>query len=176
MWKWCGDHTGLIMNHTAYLTPQESMLQISNQSVKPFNLEIGEHSDIESQDFYIDFNKLSPCFFLSSYTISHIIHVNGQLEMIFCQPLLLYHTVRGQVFESYMKKTVFLLLFFSKYLKNGWNYSRKKIVRNHDISVYKKALISGHRKNYIFRHNNCFVKISVSLLVSLCVTNFLWTS
>ena len=41
----------------------------------------------------------------------------------------------------------------------------KKIGRNHDISVYKKALISEHRKNYIFR-DNCFVKMSVSLLVS----------
>ena len=37
--------------------------------------------------------------------------------------------------------------------------------RNHGISVYKKALISEHRKNYIFLDNNCFVKMSVSLLV-----------
>ena len=41
----------------------------------------------------------------------------------------------------------------------------KKIGRNHGISVYKKALIIEHRKNYIFRDNNCFVKMSVSLLV-----------
>ena len=35
--------------HTAYLTPQESMLQISSQSATPFDLEVGEHRDIESQ-------------------------------------------------------------------------------------------------------------------------------
>ena len=44
----------------------------------------------------------------------------------------------------------------------------KKIGRNHGISIYKNVLISDHRKNYIFRDNNCFVKMSVSLLVSLC--------
>ena len=43
----------------------------------------------------------------------------------------------------------------------------KKIGQNHDISVYKKPL-----KNYIFRDNNCFVKMSVSQLVRLYVTNF----
>ena len=42
------------MNPTTYLTPQESMFQISNQSVEPFNLEIGEHRDIESHNYYID--------------------------------------------------------------------------------------------------------------------------
>ena len=42
------------MNHTAFLTHQESLFQISTQSVKPFNLEIGEHRDIESQNYYID--------------------------------------------------------------------------------------------------------------------------
>ena len=49
-------HLGLkvFMNPTGYLTPQESMFQISNQSVKPFNLEIGEHRDIESHNYYID--------------------------------------------------------------------------------------------------------------------------
>ena len=50
--------------------------------------------------------------------------------------------------------------------------SIKKIGRNHGISVYKKALISEHRKNYIFRDNNCFAKMSVGLLVSTYVTNF----
>ena len=42
------------MNHTGYLTSQESMFQISNQLVRPFNLEVGEHRDIESQKYYID--------------------------------------------------------------------------------------------------------------------------
>ena len=36
-----------------------------------------------------------------------------------------------------------------------------KIRRNHGISVYKKALIREHRKDSIFRDNNCFVKMSV---------------
>ena len=48
----------------------------------------------------------------------------------------------------------------------------KKPGRNHGISVYKNGLISSHRKKYIFRDNNCFVKMSVSLLVSQYVTNF----
>ena len=37
------------MNHTVYLTPQESMFQILTQSVMPYNLEVVEHRDIESQ-------------------------------------------------------------------------------------------------------------------------------
>ena len=40
------------------------------------------------------------------------------------------------------------------------------LVKKIGISVYKKDLISEHRKNYIFR-DNCFVQMSVSLLVSL---------
>ena len=32
-------------------------------------------------------------------------------------------------------------------------------------SLYTKALISEHRKNYIFRDNKCFVKMFVSTLV-----------
>ena len=43
------------MNYTAYLTPQEYMFQIPNQSVKPFNLEVDEHRDIESSIYYIDY-------------------------------------------------------------------------------------------------------------------------
>ena len=43
------------MNHTDYLTLEESMFQISSQSVKPFNLEIGEHRDIESQNYDIEY-------------------------------------------------------------------------------------------------------------------------
>ena len=38
------------MYHIAYLIPLEYMFPISKQSVKPFNLEIGEHRDIESQN------------------------------------------------------------------------------------------------------------------------------
>ena len=54
-WTYPSDTKGSIfMNHIDYLTPQASMFQISSQSVKPFNLEIGEHRDIESRN-YIDF-------------------------------------------------------------------------------------------------------------------------
>ena len=42
------------MNPTAYLTPQESMFQIASQSVNPVNPEVGEHREIESQNYYVD--------------------------------------------------------------------------------------------------------------------------
>ena len=55
--------------------------------------------------------------------------------------------------------------FFPSFLRNISKKAEtiliKKIGRKHGISVYKKAL-SEHRKNYIFRDNNCFVKMSVS--------------
>ena len=41
------------MNDSAYLIPQEARFQISRQTVKPFNLEVGEHRDIESQNYLI---------------------------------------------------------------------------------------------------------------------------
>ena len=64
-------------------------------------------------------------------------------------------------------------LFFNKYdtfliRKTAETILIKKIGRNYGISLYKKALISEHRKNYIFRDNNCVVKVSVSMYV----TNF----
>ena len=62
----------------------------------------------------------------------------------------------------------FFLLLFRNISKTAETILIKKIGRNHRISVYKKALISEHRKNDIFRDNNCFVKMSVSLYV----TNF----
>ena len=46
------------MNHTAYLTPHESRFQIPSQLVKPFNLEVGEHRDIESQHYYTEGKNL----------------------------------------------------------------------------------------------------------------------
>ena len=64
------------------------------------------------------------------------------------------------------EKSVFFPYFFRNISKTVETMLIKKIGRNHDISVYKKAPISEHRKNYIFRDNNCFVKMSVSLLVS----------
>ena len=65
-----------------------------------------------------------------------------------------------------MKKVGFLLLFFFQNIsKTAETILIEKIGRNHGISVHKKALISEHRKNDIFRDINCFVKMSVSLLV-----------
>ena len=70
------------------------------------------------------------------------------------------------------EKSLFFASFFRNISKTAETILIKKIGRNHSISVYKKALISENRKNYIFRDNNCFVKMSVSLLVSLYDTNF----
>ena len=64
-----------------------------------------------------------------------------------------------------MKKVFFFTSFFLNISKTAETILTKKIGQNHAISVYKKALISEDRKNYIFRDNNCFVKMSVSLLV-----------
>ena len=63
--------------------------------------------------------------------------------------ILFYFTIQCMVkyCNRAWKKCFFFCFFFSKYLK--------------------KALISEHRKNYIFRDNKCFVKMSVSLLVCL---------
>ena len=63
------------------------------------------------------------------------------------------------------EKRFFLLLFFQNISKTAATTLIKKIGQNHGISVYKKVLISEHRKNYIFRDNSCFAKMSVSLLV-----------
>ena len=69
-------------------------------------------------------------------------------------------------------KKCFFPSFFQNISKTAENILIKNIGQNHGISVYKKALISEHRKNYIFRDNNCFVKMSVSLLVNTYITNF----
>ena len=64
------------------------------------------------------------------------------------------------------KKEVFFASFFRNISKTAETILIKKFGRNHGISIYKKALISEHRKNYIFLDNNCFVKMSVSRLDS----------
>ena len=66
------------------------------------------------------------------------------------------------------EKSDFFASFFRNISKTAETILIEKIGRNNGIAVYKKALISEHRKNFIFRDNNCFVKMSVSL----CVTNF----
>ena len=50
-----------------------------------------------------------------------------------------------------MKVVIFFLL--QNISKTAETILLKKIVQNHGISVYKKALKSEHRKNYIFRDN-----------------------
>ena len=52
----------------------------------------------------------------------------------------------------------------------------KKIGRKHRISVYKKALIGEHRKNYICRGINYLVKMAVSTLPNFCGRTSLKTS
>ena len=61
------------------------------------------------------------------------------------------------------KSVFFCFFFFRNISKTAETILIKKL--GEIIPVYKKALI----KNYIFRDNNCFVKMSVSLLVSLYV-------
>ena len=63
------------------------------------------------------------------------------------------------------EKSGFFPSFFRNISKKAETILIKKIGRSHGTSVYKKAIISEHRKNNIFRDNNCFVKMSVSLLV-----------
>ena len=55
------------MNHTGFLTLHEYMFQISNQSVKPFSLEIGEQRDIEDQNDYHDNYILILFIYLRNY-------------------------------------------------------------------------------------------------------------
>ena len=81
----------------------------------------------------------------------------------------LYHTGYG---FKYCNRARFFASFFRNISKTAETILIKQIGRNHSTSVYKKALVSEHRKNYIFRDNNCFVKMSVSRLVSTNVTNF----
>ena len=85
---------------------------------------------------------------------------------------LLYHRVWSSIVIEH-EKSVFLLLFFRNISKTAETVLIKKIGRSYDISVYKKAQISEHRKNDIFWTITVFSKC---LLVSLCVTKFLWTS
>ena len=55
-------------------------------------------------------------------------------------------------------KKVFFASFFRNISKTAKTFFDKKNEQNHGVFVYKKALVSEYRKNYI----NCFVKMSVS--------------
>ena len=57
----------------------------------------------------------------------------------------------------------FWLRFFEIFQKRQTIFIKKKIEQNHDVLVYKKDLVTKHRKSYIFRDINCFVKMSVSM-------------
>ena len=69
--------------------------------------------------------------------------------------------------KYWMKKSVIFASFFRNISKTAEKVLINKIEQNHTVLVYKKALMSEHRKNYIFRDISYFVKMSVSLLVSM---------
>ena len=73
-----------------------------------------------------------------------------------------------------MKKVLFFLLRFFEIFQNCLKvlYFDKKIEQNHGVLVYKKALKSEHRKHYILRDINYFVKMSVSTFVSGLVLRY----
>ena len=52
------------------------------------------------------------------------------------------------------EKRGYFASFFRNISKTAETILIKKIGRNYGVMVYKKALISKHRKNYIFRDNN----------------------
>ena len=77
-----------------------------------------------------------------------------------------YFTAQGMVkYCNLAWKKWFFASFFSKYLKNGWNYFDLKNWTKPLPFGLQKALISKHRKNNIFRDINYFLKMSVSTLV-----------
>ena len=66
------------------------------------------------------------------------------------------------------EKSVFFASFFRNISKTTETILIKIIGQSHGIPVYKKALISEHRKIYIFQNNNYFVEMSVSTLPNVC--------
>ena len=65
-----------------------------------------------------------------------------------------------------MKKWIFFASFFRNISKTAEIILLKKIGINHGVLLYKKALMNEHRKDYILRNINDFVKMSVSTLVN----------
>ena len=88
-------------------------------------------------------------------------------SLIFTLP----YRVCSSIVIVHEKSVFFFALIFRNISKTVETILIKKIGRNHGILVYKKTLISEHRKNYNLQVINDFVKMSVSL----CVTKFLWT-
>ena len=101
------------------------------------------------------YTKLCDKFQFISYNRSIVLPVQIKFLLILC---IFYFIIQSMVkyYNGTLKKCCFFTSFFSKYLKSGWDYfdKKKKIGRNHGLLVYKKALISEHRKNYIFRDIN----------------------
>ena len=90
----------------------------------------------------------------------------GPARILFLRNFWFSCCVYSQILWSCMKKVFFFPPFYRNISTTAETILIKRIGWNHGISVYKKALISEHWKNYIFRDNKCFVKISVSLLVN----------
>ena len=90
---------------------------------------------------------------------------NRQIILLFVCFYTIYNTLPYRAWSSIVivhGKSGFLL-FFRNISKTAETILIKKIGRNHGITVYKKSLISEHRKNYVFRDNG-FVKMSVTFL------------
>ena len=86
-----------------------------------------------------------------------------------------YFTIQGMVkYCNRARKKCFFASFIRNISKTAETILIKKFRRNHGISIYKKALISEHQKIYIFRDNNCFVRMTVSVFFcqSLCYQIF----
>ena len=77
------------------------------------------------------------------------------------------YSVWSSIVIVHEKSVFFFASFFRNISKTRWNYFDKKNWAKPWHFGLQKALISDYRKNYIFRDNNCFVQMSVSL----CVTN-----
>ena len=83
---------------------------------------------------------------------------------------LQYFTLLSIEYTCESNKCFFCFFFFEIFIsKTADTIYIKKIERNHGVLVYKKALISEYRKNYIFRDINYFVKMSVSTYITKLV-------
>ena len=105
------------------------------------NMKLGTKVQLIDAKFWIDFHLISYNRATRSFFLCFL--------FFFYFVFLLYRY--GQVMQSCMKKVVFLVLFFSRNIsKTAETILIKKIGRNQGISVYKKALISEHRKIIFF--------------------------
>ena len=91
--------------------------------------------------------------------------------------ILLYHT--GYCNRAW-KKCFFFLLFFRNISKTAETILIKKIERNHGISIYKKALISKHRKiifyDIIIVLSKCLLVCALPNFVDELAQKLVWIS